>query len=203
MGDLGLIPGLGRAPGEGKGYPHSGLEIPWTEEPGRLQVHGVSKSQTWLSGFHFHFQLGNGFIRTLLRHVLSEVTYVAVVNSWVCWVKDGLGHVWWGWWLSTGPPFPCSFSSLRRTACNFSHENRTPKWWEEDPRFVSFTSSFQQHTVGQNKSKAQPRFKRWRNGQFLLGGVVKWSLLVYHTWVSWTTESFFRKTVRGVTSNYS
>ena len=28
--------------------------IPWTEEPGRLHtVHGVAKSQTWLSDFHF------------------------------------------------------------------------------------------------------------------------------------------------------
>jgi len=50
-GDLGLIPGLGRSPGERKGYPlqYSGLEnsmgciawkIPWTEEPGRLQSMG-------------------------------------------------------------------------------------------------------------------------------------------------------------------
>ena len=42
-GNLGSIPGLGRSPGEGKGYPlqHSGLEnsMDWT-------VHGVTKSQT-------------------------------------------------------------------------------------------------------------------------------------------------------------
>ena len=37
--DPGLIPGLGRSPGEGKGYPlqYSCLENPWTEEHGRLQ----------------------------------------------------------------------------------------------------------------------------------------------------------------------
>ena len=29
-------------------------KIPWTEEPGRL-VHGVAKSQTWLSDFTFTF----------------------------------------------------------------------------------------------------------------------------------------------------
>ena len=48
-GDLGSMPGLGRSPGEGKGYPlqYSGLEIPWTTVP------GVAKSQTWRSGFHF------------------------------------------------------------------------------------------------------------------------------------------------------
>ena len=67
-GNMGLIPGLGRSPGERKGYPlqYSGLEksmdyivldffaekamaphsralawkIPWTEEPGRLQSLG-------------------------------------------------------------------------------------------------------------------------------------------------------------------
>ena len=35
-GDLGLIPGLGRSPGEGNGYPFQWW-IPWTKEPGQLQ----------------------------------------------------------------------------------------------------------------------------------------------------------------------
>ena len=47
-GDLGLIPGLGRSPGEGKGYPlqYSGLEnsMDWI-------IHGVAKSQTQPSNF--------------------------------------------------------------------------------------------------------------------------------------------------------
>ena len=34
-GDLGLIPGLGRSPGEGDGYPFQYYwRIPWIEEPG-------------------------------------------------------------------------------------------------------------------------------------------------------------------------
>ena len=51
-GDLGLIPGLGRSPGEGKGYPlqYSGLENSLD-----CIVHGVKNSQTQLSDFHFHF----------------------------------------------------------------------------------------------------------------------------------------------------
>ena len=91
--DPGLIPGSGRSPGEGIGYPlqyswtslvaqmiknlpvmqetwvrslgwedplekgkaiHFSIlawRIPWTEEPGRL--HGVQKSRTQLSDFHF------------------------------------------------------------------------------------------------------------------------------------------------------
>ena len=50
--DLGLIPGLGRSPGEGKGYPlqYSGLENSMD-----CIVHGVSKSQTRLSDFHLTF----------------------------------------------------------------------------------------------------------------------------------------------------
>ena len=49
-GDLGSIPGLGRAPGEGKGYllQYSGLENSMD-----CIVHGVAKSQTRLSDFHF------------------------------------------------------------------------------------------------------------------------------------------------------
>ena len=38
--------------------PHSSTlawKIPWMEEPGRLQVHGIAKSQTRLSDFTFTF----------------------------------------------------------------------------------------------------------------------------------------------------
>ena len=50
-GDLGLIPGLRRSLGEGKGYPlqYSGLENSMD-----YIVHGIAKSQTRLSDFHFH-----------------------------------------------------------------------------------------------------------------------------------------------------
>ena len=56
-GDLGSILGLGRSPGEGKGYPLqcSGLEnsMDWV-------VHGVTKCQTQVR--EFHFNLEDGFI---------------------------------------------------------------------------------------------------------------------------------------------
>ena len=49
-GDLGSVPGLGRSPGEGKGYPlqYSGLEKSMDYNPWGL------KSRIWLSSFHFH-----------------------------------------------------------------------------------------------------------------------------------------------------
>ena len=46
-GDVGLIPGLGRSPGEGKGYP---LQYTGPENSMGCIVHGVAKSQTQLSG---------------------------------------------------------------------------------------------------------------------------------------------------------
>ena len=51
-GDLGSIPGLGRSPGEGKGYPfqYSGLE-----NSVDCIVHWVAKSWTGLNDFHLHF----------------------------------------------------------------------------------------------------------------------------------------------------
>ena len=44
-GDLGLIPGLGRSPGEGNDNPfqYSCLEMPWTEKPGGLQSMGLQR----------------------------------------------------------------------------------------------------------------------------------------------------------------
>ena len=53
-GDLGSIPGFGRSPGEGKGYP---LQYPGLENPMDYIVHGVTKSRTGLSDFHFYFRI--------------------------------------------------------------------------------------------------------------------------------------------------
>ena len=53
-GDPGSIPGSGRSAGEGIGYPlqYSGLENSMD-----CIVHGVTKSQTRLRNFHFHFTI--------------------------------------------------------------------------------------------------------------------------------------------------
>ena len=50
VGDLGLIPGLGRSPGEGKGYP---LQYSGLENSMECIDHGVARSRTQLSDFHF------------------------------------------------------------------------------------------------------------------------------------------------------
>ena len=52
VGDLGLIPGVERSPGKGKGYlfQYSGLENSMD-----YIAHGVANSQTRLSNFHLHY----------------------------------------------------------------------------------------------------------------------------------------------------
>ena len=83
VGELGSIPGLGRSPGEEKGHllQYSGLENSMD-----CMVHGVTKSWTRLSDFHFH-----GWIPTVSPcphllcpgqlHSLSQVLWVVKVSS--------------------------------------------------------------------------------------------------------------------------
>ena len=57
-GNPGLIPGLGRSPGEGNGNPlqYSCLENSTDRGAWWVTVYGVAKSRTRLSDQHFHFQ---------------------------------------------------------------------------------------------------------------------------------------------------
>ena len=63
-GDLGLISGLGKPAGEGKGYPlqYSGLQNSMD-----CIVNGVPKGWTQLSDFHFHI--------SLIISIISYVTF--------------------------------------------------------------------------------------------------------------------------------
>ena len=68
-GDLGSVPGLGRLPGEGKGYPlqYSGLGNSMD-----CIVHGATKSQTGLNNFHFHARLAELDFFKYVRHSRNE-----------------------------------------------------------------------------------------------------------------------------------
>ena len=78
--DLGSIPGMGRSPGEGKGYPlqYSGLENSMD-----YKVYRVAKSQTCLSDFHFHFHTPNigapQYIRQMLTSLKGEINSNATI----------------------------------------------------------------------------------------------------------------------------
>ena len=79
--DLGSIPGLGRSPGEGKGYPlqYSGLENSMD-----CTVHGVTKTQTWLSPFHCHFHWTHAVCLSLERLMSTDgdILYVSRRQSY-------------------------------------------------------------------------------------------------------------------------
>ena len=86
-GDPGSIPGLGRSPGEGNGYPlqYSGLKISTD-----CLVRGVSKGQTWLSDFQFSLSLKTAMlldgwllrIRFLLLLIYSFSTMLNKLPLW-------------------------------------------------------------------------------------------------------------------------
>ena len=93
LGDLGSIPGLGRAPGEGKGYPlqYSGLENSMD-----CVVYGVAKSQIWLSDFHS------------LTHSLTP----SICPNQLCWRS-------WSWTVLWRPTRPSRTNM--KTRCPFHH----------------------------------------------------------------------------------
>ena len=82
VGDLGSIPGLGRSPGEGKGYPlqYSGLE---NSMNCICIVHEVATRQTRLSNFQFHFWIAGRYFMseppsfTVLSHQ-NEIKYIKI-----------------------------------------------------------------------------------------------------------------------------
>ena len=64
-GDLDSIPEFERSLGEGNSYP---LQYRGLENPMHSIAHGVAKSQTQLSDFHFHFLIFHG--KTLTDELL-------------------------------------------------------------------------------------------------------------------------------------
>ena len=61
-GDPLSIPGLGRSPGEGKGYP---LQYSGLENSMNYIVHWFRKNQTQLNNFHFQYQLAIMLVQCL------------------------------------------------------------------------------------------------------------------------------------------
>ena len=119
VGDVGSIPGLGRSPREGKGYPlqYSGLE----NSIGCI-VHGVAKSQTQLSDFLSltHSLLGGTCITHLQFSELagSELCCAHSSVPFTCSTSPKPQHLtgrWQGgWWLVNTGTTLSLFSLLLR-----------------------------------------------------------------------------------------
>ena len=92
---IGSISELGRSPGEGNGYPlqYSGLENSMDRGAWQATAHGVAKSQTRLSDFHFPFftvyQLSGrvlyssatSFLKSLKNHLWDSLTDSFFINK--------------------------------------------------------------------------------------------------------------------------
>ena len=80
MRDLGSIPGLGRSPGEGKSYP---LQYFGLENSMDCTVHGVTKSWTQLSNFHFNYPCKTIIILIHLLRSESMHQFIEYMRSFV------------------------------------------------------------------------------------------------------------------------
>ena len=96
-GDLDLIPGSGRSPGEGNGNPlqYYCLEKFMDRRAWRATVHGVTNSQTRVSDFHFHWPPLQ-FSNTRLRRTGNQYNL-----SWMA--ASGRGK--WLWYVYQRPDF--------------------------------------------------------------------------------------------------
>ena len=79
-----MIPGLGRSPGEGKGYPlqHSVLENSMDRGARWATVHGVSKSRTGLSDLTQPYSMrGNFGLMKKTRYIKTNARSVCVTGE--------------------------------------------------------------------------------------------------------------------------
>ena len=87
VGDQGSIPGSGRSPGEGNGYPlqYSSLRIPWTEEPGRLQSIGFQKVRYGLVTNTFHTEISKEYENVPYQKILKYLFLSTdISNLYIC-----------------------------------------------------------------------------------------------------------------------
>ena len=118
-GDLGSVPGLGRSPGEGKGYP---LQYSVLENSMDYTVHGVTKSQTWQNDFHFHFSEGRERSQCWVLGVETEhlgeqgrlrgKEDARVLFGACHFVNDQPCFPWWTLPFPVGLPFPLLLGDL-------------------------------------------------------------------------------------------
>ena len=121
VGDLGSIPGLGRPPGEGKGYPlqYSGLKNSMDSV-----VHAVAKSWTRLRNFHFHFLCGVHPAKTIIwKDTCNPVFTAALFTIARTWKqpKCPLTDEWIKMWFICTMEYSVQFSSVTQlypTLCN-------------------------------------------------------------------------------------
>ena len=126
--DLGSTPGLGKSPGEGKGYP---LQFSGLKNSMDYTVHGVTNSWTRLS------DLLSLSLHSTGRYTMSSPAHCSV---WLGCFNSPFHHLWSSWMtvlgLSCGLPIPCFLLCV----CRYMEYRRG--WMERSyPWNVPLTSS--------------------------------------------------------------
>ena len=96
-GDLGSIPGLGRSPGKGKGYP---LQFSGLENFMGCIVHGVAESRTRLSDFHFHYGWVALFNFSCLGPMYTSISGLMTVRYDFIRAKESSDEENWSVWTA-------------------------------------------------------------------------------------------------------
>ena len=156
--------------------PHSSTlawKIPWMEEPGRLAVHGVTKSRTWLSDF-FHFSLscigeGNG----------NPLQCSCLENP-----RDG-----GAWWAAPESGVAQSRTRLKRLSSSSSSKVPLLKqhWLQEYPLLIRKSKEF---WVVNNANRCCMIWSQIRGGLYLLTRVILWKTPAPFTHVHHDTLTF-------------
>ena len=154
-GDLGSIPGLGRSPGEEKGYPlqYSGLENSMD-----CIVHGVSKSQTRLRDVHFlsflfprcSNNLDVDFMKSRHNHSYFEAFSSRTNTKHL--VKGT--HLWWPWNASSVSTYDVYISIKFQYIRPDYPVSRAPNWHHK----ILLSSTF---TLDHAASSVPTRSLQW------------------------------------------
>ena len=100
---MGLIPGLGRSPGERKGYP---LQYSGLENSTDSIVHGVANSQTRLSDFHLRAE--TVLWNTNCSKAPCPQRFSTRMSKSMTWGSDFNASSPWVTWEFSHPPYPWS-----------------------------------------------------------------------------------------------
>ena len=119
----GFDPGLGRYPGEEKGYPlqYSGLENSMDSI-----VHGVAKSWTQLSDFHFHYKTDLNYEAALQPGPQEQLIILFISSTNIYWSHSS------GKWLKKGSIMQTT-EITDRFSVSLSNRNRinlSDKCWD-------------------------------------------------------------------------
>ena len=160
MGDLGSIPGLGRSPGEGKGYP---LQYSGLENSMECIVHGATKSRTRVSDFYFQ-SLVKVFQNQLLPYSVSQKIFL-----WILPIMQKF-HTFWHMSLNRksyyrkSAAFPSSLQTLKAQPWLLGPNSRndTGFHWALFLLSVFWLSSFQLVTKGMNFPVVRWAWEVWK-----------------------------------------